>query len=182
MALLNPNFADAGELPGLAANWTLSASTALEQIAGFGAAPETAWEDFERWHTLVGDFADLPQVRAFFVSATVGYESFDGGWYNGIFVEVFSEAQLEVAVLGGTNVESFDGTWSNASWLSQWTDVGSAAASFDGEPLEDFEESWHSNEGYLEDWNSVWAGTALFDAGALASETFSSIWSVTASI
>lgn len=182
MALLNPNFGEAGELPGLAAHWTLSASTAIEAVAGFGTAPETAWEGFERWHTLVENFANLPQVRAFFASATVGYESFDGGWYSDVLVEEFSEAQLDVAVFGLANVETFDSNWSNATWLSEWSDVGSASGIFDGEPVEDFEEAWHSNEGYFENWNWVLANAAAFDAGATSIESFSGTWSAMASI
>ena len=40
MAILNPSFEDAGALPGEAEHWALSAVTSLEEIAGFGTAPE----------------------------------------------------------------------------------------------------------------------------------------------
>ena len=53
MPVLNPSFEDAGALPGEAEHWALSAMTSLEEIAGFGTAPEEAWEDFERWFELL---------------------------------------------------------------------------------------------------------------------------------
>ncbi len=66
MALLNPTFDDAGALPGEAAHWTLTAVTSLEVLAGFGTAPEDAWEDFERWIAFLAALADVTVVRAFF--------------------------------------------------------------------------------------------------------------------
>ena len=55
MPVLNPSFEDAGALPGEAEHWALSAVTSLEEIAGFGTAPEEAWEDFDRWFATLLD-------------------------------------------------------------------------------------------------------------------------------
>ena len=53
MPVLNPSFEDAGALPGEAEHWTLSAVTSREEIAGFGAGSEEAWDDFDRWFDLL---------------------------------------------------------------------------------------------------------------------------------
>jgi hypothetical protein len=176
VALLNPNFAEEGARPGLAAHWALETSTALEEIAGFDASPETAWEGFERWHAFMGDFDTLSKVRAFFARATVGYESFDGGWNNGVFVATFSEAQLELATLSPTGAESFDAGWSNGAFLNDWSAVASIHGAFDGQPVEDFEDGWRGNEGYFRDWSSVHSSPARFDGNAAETETFGGAW------
>jgi len=72
MAILNPSFEDAGPLPGEAEHWAISAVTSLEEIAGFGTAPEEAWEDFERWFELLDSIDDVVVVLAFFDSALKG--------------------------------------------------------------------------------------------------------------
>lgn len=69
MALRNPSFEDAGVLPGEAEHWTLTAVTSLEVLAGFGAAPEDAWEDFERWHALLDSLDDVVVVLAFITAS-----------------------------------------------------------------------------------------------------------------
>lgn len=182
MALLNPNFADEGTAPGLAANWILSASTALEEVAGFGNAPEMAWEDFERWHDFVERFEAVTQARAFFAGVTLGYEAFARGWGGGVFVAEFSESQLETAAFSAIGTETFDGNWSNASFFSDWNDVGSTAALFDGEAVEDFETQWRNNQSFVRDWNSFVSEQALFDSATASAETFNGTWPTTTSI
>jgi hypothetical protein len=86
MAILNPSFEDAGALPGEAEHWALSAVTSLEEIAGFGTAPEEAWEDFERWFELLDSIDDVVVVLAFFDSALKGYEEFESGWANVVYL------------------------------------------------------------------------------------------------
>ena len=76
MPILNPSFEDAGTLPGEAAHWTLTAMTSLEEMAGFGALPEQAWEDFERWFELRAELEAVLTARAFFAPGTDGFESF----------------------------------------------------------------------------------------------------------
>lgn len=177
MAILNPNFANPGLSAGLAANWTLSASTALESIAGFGATPEFPREDFERWHDFVADFSALPQVRAFFVGASLGYEAFEQGWSNTHYFAEFNDAQLEYAAFSPSNVEGFESAWSNATFLRDWIDVTADGGQFDGESFEDFEERWRGNEAFMRDWALVAAFQATFDGGANARESFEGTWS-----
>ena len=99
MALLNPSFEDEGALPGEAEHWTLTAVTGLEVLAGFGAAPEDAWEDFERWFALLASLDDVTVVLAFFDSALKGYEEFDSGWANAVYLYELPPAQLHAQQL-----------------------------------------------------------------------------------
>lgn len=177
MAILNPNFAEPGAHAGLAANWTISASTALEAVAGFGSNPEKAVEDFERWHGHVSEFLLVPQVRAFFVGATLGYESFDTGWNNAPYHRVFSEAQLEWAKLSAANTEAFESGWSNSLFARDWTQVMAAAVNFDGESVEDFEDQWRDNQDFVRSWLELASVPAQFDAGASSQESFEGTWS-----
>ncbi|MGE5785789.1 MAG: hypothetical protein ACM3ZE_14425 [Myxococcales bacterium] len=180
MAILNPNFAEPGAYTGLAADWTLTASTALEAVAGFGTNPEVAVEDFERWHAFVSTFDEVPQVRAFFVDATLGYESFDTGWSNAPYQRVFSEAQLEWAKLSPANTEAFESGWANAPFVFDWSAVSSSAALFDGESSEDFEEQWRDNQNFVRNWQQLASVPAQFDAGASGTESFEGLWSTQA--
>ena len=111
MAIRNPNFADAGLFPGEAQHWALSCETKLESIAGFGAEPEIAWEDFEQWGERLSTLEDLTVVRAFFDSTSAGFEAFERGWENNLFLFEHSPALLTAAALGPNNVEDFETSW-----------------------------------------------------------------------
>lgn len=175
MALLNPSFEDAGALPGEAAHWTLSAVTSAEEIAGFGPAPEQACEHFERWFELHVTIDDVV-VLAYFDSGLKGYESFDNGWGNHVFLWEMPPAQLVTATFEGFLVEACDAGWSNVPYACQWADVTSAAAVFDGKPHEDFDSQWHSNQLYAWSWTGVTSAIALFRPGAQAVDDFNNGW------
>jgi hypothetical protein len=176
MAILNPNFAEPGPSVGLAASWTLSASTALEVIAGFGTAPESSVEDFEHWHDFVADFEQVTQVRAFFVAASLGHEPFEQGWSNDLRLTEFSVAQLEPAPLSPSNTEAFESGWSNASFAFDWSRATATCALFNGKPVEDFEEQWHNNQLFLRDWALIPSWPGMFDGGTTTKESFEGIW------
>jgi hypothetical protein len=166
MALLNPSFEDEGALPGEAEHWTLTAVTGLEVLAGFGAAPEDAWEDFERWFALLASLDD----------ALKGYEEFDSGWANAVYLYELPPAQLVTCAFGGGAVEDCETGWSNVPYLRDWALVTAATGVFDGEPREDFEDQWRSNQSYAWTWAAVTASTALFDGGVQAVEDFNNAW------
>lgn len=174
MALLNPSFEDAGALPGEAAHWTLIAVTQLSTIAGFGGAPELAWETFD-WGPWFGSLADVPVTRMFF--GANGFENFEVGWLAGVYVNAFSPAQLVAASFGGMGHEDFETGWLSTPYLRTWAEVSATAALFDGEPLEDFEEGWRGNETYPEKWVELISTPALFDGGASTVEDFENGWS-----
>jgi hypothetical protein len=139
---------DAGALPGEAEHWTLSAVTSLEEIAGFGAAPEEAWEDFERWFDLLDSIDDVVVVLAFFDSALKGYEEFESGWANVVYLYELPPAQLVTATFDGLAAEECETGWSNVPYAREWADVVAATGVFDGEPRENFEDQWRSNQLY----------------------------------
>lgn len=174
MALLNPSFEDEGALAGEAAHWTLTAVTSLEAIAGFGAAPEQAWEDFERWLDLAADISDVLTSRAFLDFSVNGYEAFSQGWGVGAFLLELPPAQVVPATLGPDDIETYESGWSNASYLRDWRQATTATGVFDAEPREDFEDRWRSNEGFAWSWAAVVSTAAAFDAGAV--EGFSGTW------
>jgi hypothetical protein len=176
MALLNPSFEDAGTLPGEAEHWALSAVTSREGIAGFGTAPEDAWEDFERWHTLLDSLGDVTVVLAFFDSALKGYEAFESGWANVVYLYDLPPAQLVTCAFGGGAVEDCESGWSNLPYLRDWALVTTATGIFDGEPREDFEDQWRSNQLYAWKWAAVTSSTAMFDAGVQPVEDFNNGW------
>jgi hypothetical protein len=152
MALLNPSFEDAGTLPGEADHWTLTSKTSLQEIAGFGSTPEEAWEDFERWFDLLASLDDVTVVLAFFDSAFKGFEAFESGWDNAVFLYDLPPAQLVAA-----QIETL---WSNVSFARAWPDVASVAGMFNGKPHEDFElqaDAWSwSSPPLVEDFESAW--------------------------
>jgi len=176
MALLNPSFEDEGALPGEAEHWTLAAVTSREVLAGFGTSPEDAWEDFERWFTLFASLADVTVVLAFFDSALKGFEEFESGWANAVFLYELPPAQLVTCAFGGGAVEDCEAGWSNVPYLRDWALVTASTGIFDGEPREDFEDQWRSNQSYAWTWAAVTSSTALFDAGAQAVEDFNNGW------
>ena len=176
MPVLNPSFEDAGALPGEAEHWTLSAVTSLEEIAGFGTALEEAWEDFERWFELLDSIDDVVVVLAFFDSALKGYEEFESGWANVVYLYDLPPAQLVTATFDGLAAEECETGWSNVPYAREWADVTAATGVFDGEPREDFEDQWRSNQLYAWTWAAVTSSTAMFDAGAQAVEDFNNGW------
>ncbi|WP_375757362.1 hypothetical protein [Corallococcus exercitus] len=182
MALLNPSFEDAGLLPGEAEHWTLTASTSIEVLAGFGTAPEDAWEDFERWYALLASLDDVTVVLAFFDSAIKGYEEFESGWANVVYLYEFPPAQLVTATFDSNDVEDCETGWSNVPYARDWFGVVSVTGVFDGEPCEDFEDQWRSNHLYAWTWAAVTASVALFDAGAQAVEDFENAWTHTTTL
>ncbi|MCL2726744.1 MAG: hypothetical protein FWD69_20185 [Polyangiaceae bacterium] len=175
MALLNPSFEDAGALPGEATHWTLTAVTSLEELAGFGDAPEEAWEDFERWFERLASLDDVVVVLAFF-DTLKGYEAFESGWDNAVYLYDLPPAQLATATFDGKDVEDCESGWSNVPYARDWDDITAATGVFGGEPREDFEDGWRSNDVYAWSWAAVTASAAMFDAGTQAVEAFESAW------
>ncbi len=180
MPILNPRFEDAGALPGEAERWTLVAVTSLEAIAGFGSDPELAWEGFERWFELWRRLEDVTVELAFFDDD--GFEAFELGWDNDIFLYELPPAQLEQASLGPDGVEDCESGWGNDVFLWGWDDVANVTGIFDGEPGEDFEDGWRGNEAFLWSWGDVVAEAVLFDEGAETIETFDGDWEPTTTI
>lgn len=176
MVLENPSFEDAGSSPGEAAHWTLTAVTSLEVLAGFGGDPEEGWEDFERWSTLLASLDDVTVVLAFFDSALKGYEEFESGWANLVYLYELPPAQLVACAFGGGAVEDCGTGWNNEPYLRDWAVVTAATGVFDGEPREDFEDQWRENESFASTWAAVTASAALFDAGAQPVEDFNNGW------
>ena len=164
MALLNPSFEDAGMLPGEAAHWKLSAVTRLEEIAGFGTAPEDAWEDFERWFEFLATIDDVLVVLAFFDSALKGYEQFESGWDNAVFLYELPPAQLVTATFDGRAAEDCETGWSNVPYAREWSEVASVTGVFGGEPIEDFR---------LRSYVSIWSEVP---SSAAPIENFESAW------
>ncbi|MCL2726694.1 MAG: hypothetical protein FWD69_19925 [Polyangiaceae bacterium] len=175
MALLNPSFEDAGTLPGEAAHWTLTAVTSLEELAGFGTAPEEAWEDFERWFERLASPDDVIVVLAFF-DTLKGYEAFESGWDNVVYLYELPPVQLVSATFDGHDAEDCESGWSNVPYAHEWSDVAGMTGMFGTEPREGFEEKWHGNEAYAWTWAGVTSSHAMFDAGAQGVEEFESAW------
>lgn len=176
MAVLNPSFEDAGAFPGEAEHWTLTATTSVEELAGFGAMPENAWEDFERWFDLLASIDDVTVVLAFFDSALTGYEAFATGWSNTVYLYDLPPAQLVTATFDGTAAEDCETGWSNVPYARAWAEVTSAAGVFDGEPAEDFEDGWRENQLYAWTWAQVRSSAAMFYGATLAFEDFEKAW------
>lgn len=176
MALLNPSFEHPGALPGEAEHWTLTAVTSLEEIAGFGAAPEDAWEDFERWFELLAGIEGVAVVLAFFDGARKGYEAFESGWDNALYLLEMPPALLVTATFDGKPVETCESGWSNVPYAWEWAEVASAAGVFGSAPRESFEAGWRSNQAYAWSWGDVTASDALFDEGAREVEGFEGAW------
>lgn len=176
MALRNPSFEDAGLRPGEAQHWTLTAVTSLEVLAGFGPAPEEAWEDFERWYTLRASLESMPVVQALFDTLAEGHEDFEEGWANRLYFLELPPAQVVACPFRSGPVEHLESGWSNVPYALSWGNVGALAALFNGEPLEDFEEGWRLNERFATSWESVSSNSALFSGGAQPHEDFENTW------
>jgi hypothetical protein len=72
----NPSLVIAGDSPGEAWAWTLSARASLESIATFG--PDVV-ETFERWYRRLGTLERASIVRATFSDNRLA-EDFERGW------------------------------------------------------------------------------------------------------
>ncbi|NRD63330.1 hypothetical protein HRD49_16380 [Corallococcus exiguus] len=170
MALLNPNFEDAGAWPGEAAHWTLTAVTRLEVLAGFGV-PEEACEDFERWYVWRAALSDVSVALAFFSGQREGFEAFSSGWDNDGFLFDLPPAQLVPHLFEGQAIE----TWGQGPFLTAWADVTSVAGLFSESPREDFEQRWHTNEAFAWRWEDVTARMARFNT-TRPTEDFDTGW------
>ena len=182
MTVLNPSFEDAGLLPGEAEHWTLVTVASLEAIAGFGAAPELAFEGFERWGELWFALEDVSVVRAFFDPALEGLEDFEETWENDLYLFELPPAQQIPASFGPDDLEDCEGGWDNDSFAMSWAEVAGAAGVFDGEPREDFEDQWSGNQAFAWTWDAVASATALFDAASQAHEDFENDWATATTI
>ena len=182
MAIANPSFEDAGAAPGQAEHWTLRTSASLERIAGFGPDPYRAWEDFDRWFDLVLSLGPGDVVLAFFDPLAEGYEDFEEGWSNDLYLTELPSGQVVTAPFGGGAVEDMEDGWDNTAYAWSWDDVGSVTGSFDGEPREDFEDQWAGNQSYAWSWGSVSSAAAMFDGGAQNREDFENDWTVATTI
>lgn len=129
MGLLNPQIREPGPTPGSAKHWTLASLCAAQRIAGFGPAPHTAQEDFERWSVFVPTFVDGSVVLAFFDPVPKGYESFTG-WNAGAFLEALPSALSDTCSFTGGSAELFD-AWPSSAWASFWAEVPTEAGLVD---------------------------------------------------
>ncbi len=105
-----------------------------------------------------------------------GYEAFDAGWANAVYLYDLPPAQLVTAAFDGLAAEECETGWNNVPYAREWVDVVNATGVFDGEPREDFEDQWRSNQLYAWTWAAVTSSTAMFDAGAQAVEDFNNAW------
>jgi hypothetical protein len=180
MPLENPSFEDEGTNPGEAQGWTITASTSLEKIAGFGD-PATAYEDFERWYEHVATLDDVDAVRAFF-GILDGFEAFERGWDNNLFFTEFELVQLLAASFNPTpntaQVETFETNWANVPYLTEYPLVSPplTAGVFSTATAERFEANWKSNETFTTSWSGVTSSAAMFDSGAQAVEDYENAW------
>lgn len=182
MPVENPSFETAGSAPGLAEHWTLRTATARERIAGFGPAPHRAWEDFERWFSLVPTLEPGNVALALFDPLAEGYEDFEDAWDNDVYLTALPTGNVLTAPFGGGAVEDLEDGWSTVPYARAWEEVTGATGVFDGEPREDFEDQWRSNQSFAWSWGSVAASAARFDAGAQVAEDFENDWSAAATL
>ena len=126
--------------------------------------------------SLLDSIDDVVVVLAFFDSALKGYEEFESGWANVVYLYDLPPAQLVTATFDGLAAEECETGWSNVPYAREWADLTAATGVFDGEPREDFEDQWRSNQLYAWTWAAVTSSAALFDAGAQAVEDFNNGW------
>ena len=176
MAILNPDFETPGADPGQAEHWTLIVHTAAERIGGFGPEPHRAWEDFERWVDFKGDLTDVEVILAFFDHLAEGFEDFNEGWDNDLYLFDLPTGQLVVCPFDGGAVEEMESDWNNDNYAWSWEHVTAEAGQFDNETVEDFEDLWRANEAYTWSWSDVASVTAMFDEGAQPVEDFENDW------
>lgn len=120
MGILNPSFEDAGAQPGLAEHWTLTTSVAGQRIAGFGPAPEDAWEGFERWFELLTEFEPGSLALALFDPLAEGHEDFEEAWSNDqAFAWLWAAVTSQAALFNGAGNadEDFENAWRPATTI-----------------------------------------------------------------
>ncbi|OGR04453.1 MAG: hypothetical protein A2284_09430 [Deltaproteobacteria bacterium RIFOXYA12_FULL_61_11] len=182
MTLLNPSFEDAGAAPGQAAHWTLITSVAAERLAGFGPDPHRAWEDFERWSELVLSLGQGDVALAFFDPLAEGFEDFEDGWDNDLYLIELPSGHVIAAPFGGGAVEDLEEGWDNVPYARAWEEVAGVTGIFDGEPVEDFNEQWHGNESFLWEWEMAVGVIAAFDGATQNFEDFENGWTAATTI
>jgi len=184
MAVLNPRFEDPGLAPGEAATWTLSTLVAAERFAGFGLDPVRAVEAFERWFDLQLAFAPAggDVVLAFFAPQQTGFEAFERGWANDVFLLQFPAGNAVACGFGQGPVEDIETGWNNTPWLTTWSDVGETVGLFNNLPFDAFEQHWGGNEDFVRAFDLLDAVPARFDAGVLTAELFEGVWTLATTI
>jgi hypothetical protein len=180
MALVNPRFEDAGAAPGLAAMWTLTTVVAAERLAGFGPDPARAVEDFERWFDLQLGFATAggDVVFAVFAPLQTGFEAFERGWANDVFLTHFPDGNSVVCGFGQGPTEDLESGWNTTPWFTTWNDVLDIVGFFDNLPVEDFAQHWSGNENSVFAFDLLPAAPARFDLGAVSAELFEGVWTL----
>ena len=73
-----------------------------------------------------------------------GYEKFDSGWANAVYLYELPPAQLVACAFGAGAVEDCETGWSNVPYLRDWALVTGATGVFDGgvQAVEDFNNAW----------------------------------------
>lgn len=66
---------------------------------------------------------DMVVVLAFFDSALKGYEEFESGWANVVYLYDLPPAQLVTATFDGLVAEECEMGWSNVPYAREWADV-----------------------------------------------------------
>lgn len=166
MPLTNLGFETAGASPGLAASWTLSTISSVEQYAGYGS-PETAWDGFESgwvtgWQTDLGS-SSAATYSAAFLSPPPAFEAFEIGWNNTLWITDIGATAAAIYDPDSEEFESFNTAWDNDVWLTELDDPSAAIYTTGGGPTlgyEAFEGGW-GNTG----WQTAIGSTeaALFD-------------------
>jgi hypothetical protein len=155
MALLNPSFEAAGALPGEAQHWTLSAVTSLESIAGFGRGPRACMARTSNAGSCCSGRArrTSPSCWRVLRHRAEGYEDFEEGWANAVYLRELPPAQLGDVRLRWRHRRALrDRGGATCAYLRDWALVPAGAGVFDGEPVEDFEDQWRSNQAYAWTW------------------------------
>jgi hypothetical protein len=176
MGITNPRFTDAGAAPGEALGWTLQTLVAGRRAAAFGPDPARAVEDFERWAAFFPAFDESAAVRAFFAPAMLGYEPFERGWSNDVFLAELTGGASEPCAFRGAPVEGFLAGWAGADPFAEWSDVAAVQGAFGGGAAEAFEMGWSHNEADVAGWSAISAAVATFDKGATTAELFAGTW------
>lgn len=171
MPIRNPNFSEAGSVPGLPRYWALTSFVRAARIAGFGPAPERGVDDFERWTSLR---TTLDQTeRAFFDARPEGFEDFAEGFGTDSFAWHFGDTPSERVLFEGESRESFARGYANDSFVDRWSDVAAAGAQFGGTNREAFERGYR-NDAYAWVLGSVLVAPARF--GGRLAELFDATW------
>lgn len=155
--ILNPRFQDAGASPGQANHWTIRSFTSRRSIAGFGPAPETAWDGFERWFARLESRPAISFTRFYFEG--MSSEDFENAWNNSVYLRDLLPAMKARSTMSDFNVLSAVFNWSEL-------DVADEKVS------ETFESGWRSNESSARSWDDVPSSPARFNGGSSTVESF----------